>query len=553
MKAAKFIFKKIFSIYLVLIIVLSVIINILIGSKEVYASYTQYKKTGIDEFPESYQTYLRQLAELHPNWNFTAFYTGITWNEFMNNESSLGGSKYTHGQNTVISSADPLWKDSCGVVKSGYACASPDIIAYFADPRNFLTETGIFQFLEMSYNSSVHTKAGVESIIRNTFMDTSVSVSGEEIETSVKAKIKEEYILVTPGTTYQEIATALEIENYEIKDNNNSIVSNTEKALTGNVFTKIINLANENTINENTNAENNVDGNNIIENTLQNNISYTMVVLGDVNGDGEVKSTDYMKIKNYIMGETELSDIQKLAADVNNDEQVKSTDYMKIKSYIMGDSGISVKKVENVVNEQISYADIIMRAGEESGISPYSIAIKIIQEVGRQGSNSVYGTYPGYEGYYNFYNIGAYDSGNAIENGLRYAKEKGWDSQYKSIIEGAKYMSDSYISVGQNTAYFYKFDVIDGANSVFWHQYMTNIQDPSSQAKILYNTYAKNELLDLSLNFLIPVYDDMPDKCKLPGAIDSNSPTSYYVNGTGVNLRQSATVNSASIRNTFIK
>ena len=50
--------------------------------------------------------------------------------------------------------------------------------------------------------------------------------------------------------------------------------------------------------------------------------------------------------------------------------------------------------------------------------------IKIFQEVGRNGSNSVTGTYPGYEGYYNFFNFGAYDGGNAIENGLKYAKEK---------------------------------------------------------------------------------------------------------------------------------
>ena len=217
MKTAKNLIKRVFSMYLVLIIVLSVIINIVIGYNEVQAvTYTQYKKTGIDEFPESYQTHLRELAELHPNWNFTAFYTGISWNDFMNNESSLGGSKYSHGKNTIINSADSLWKDSCGVVRSGYACASPDIIAYFADPRNFLTETGAFQFLEMSYNSDVHVKSGVESIIKNTFMDASVNISGEKKEINVKAKIKDKYILVTPGTTYKEIASTLGIDNYKI-------------------------------------------------------------------------------------------------------------------------------------------------------------------------------------------------------------------------------------------------------------------------------------------------------------------------------------------------
>ena len=68
---------------------------------------------------------------------------------------------------------------------------------------------------------------------------------------------------------------------------------------------------------------------------------YTVAVLGDVNGDGEVKSTDYMAIKNVIMGTKELTNLEKIAADVNNDGNIKSTDYMKIKSYIMGSSEIN--------------------------------------------------------------------------------------------------------------------------------------------------------------------------------------------------------------------
>lgn len=70
------------------------------------------------------------------------------------------------------------------------------------------------------------------------------------------------------------------------------------------------------------------------------NDTYTISVLGDVNGDGEVKSTDYMAIKNVIMGTKELSDLAKSAADVNNDGNIKSTDYMKIKNYIMGNTEI---------------------------------------------------------------------------------------------------------------------------------------------------------------------------------------------------------------------
>jgi rhamnose utilization protein RhaD (predicted bifunctional aldolase and dehydrogenase) len=46
---------------------------------------TQQIKTGIENFPKTYQTYLKELKELHPNWNFDAYYTGIEWNESRSN------------------------------------------------------------------------------------------------------------------------------------------------------------------------------------------------------------------------------------------------------------------------------------------------------------------------------------------------------------------------------------------------------------------------------------------------------------------------------------
>ncbi len=73
-----------------------------------------------------------------------------------------------------------------------------------------------------------------------------------------------------------------------------------------------------------------------------NNKTYTIVVKGDTNGDGQIKATDYMRIKNYIMDSSKLTDAQKSAADVNKDGQIKATDYMKIKNYIMGTSNIEI-------------------------------------------------------------------------------------------------------------------------------------------------------------------------------------------------------------------
>ncbi len=506
--------KKVLAIQIVCILMLSMVFNILVVSNNAYAAtYTQSKKTGIEAFPESYKKYLNKLKELHPNWNFTAFNTGISWNEFISKETE------SHLRNTVHNSSDIAWKDSCGQVASGYACASDQIVAYFADPRNFMTESGIFQFLEMSYNSSIHTKQGVQSLLKGSFMENDAIILGGESEVEVKAKIEEKYIIVTPQTKNEDVAKTLEIEKYKITDAKGKTVSNTANAATGYIFT-------DTTYNK----------------------SYTMIVLGDVNGDGEIEALDYIRVRNYIAGRTKMDELAKLAADVNRDGEIEALDYIRLRNHIAGRTKISVITINKTDKKTMPYSEIIIQAAKESGISPYSIAIKIFQEVGRKGSNSVTGKYPGYEGYYNFFNYGAYDGGNAIENGLKYAKEKGWNSPYISIIEGAKLMADSYISVGQNTAYFYKFDVIeDGKNGTFWHQYMTNVQDPSSQAKTLYNTYATNNLLDLSLNFVIPVFNDMPNVCSMPSGINANDSTSYYVNGTGVNLRKSPTTSSDSI------
>ena len=63
---------------------------------------------------------------------------------------------------------------------------------------------------------------------------------------------------------------------------------------------------------------------------------YEVVIYGDVNGDGKIAATDYVKIKNSIMGTNQLSGVYSEAADVDRNGFVKATDYVKIKNNIMG-------------------------------------------------------------------------------------------------------------------------------------------------------------------------------------------------------------------------
>lgn len=327
------------------------------------ATVSQQVKSGIENFPKSYQDKLLALKELHPNWNFEAYYTGIDWNELIKNETGMT----LHRRSVVPAYSSDLWKCKECEKSNGWTCASEEIVKYFIDPRNFLNEVNIFQFEELSFNKKVHTLASVKTSVKNTFLANSVTYYDEE---------------------------------------------------------------------------------------QKKNVTRT-------------------------------------------------------------------------------YSDIIMEVAEKTNISPFHIKSKIIQEVGAQGSASVSGTYPGYENYYNFFNYGAHDTGDPVANGLEFAKEKGWNTPYKAILGGAQLIGSAYIEQGQNTSYFFKFDVVGDRilkagepvytvndTSFYRHQYMTNIMDPYSQSSSVYNMYAQNGNLEANLNFIIPVYENM-------GTQYNKKPTKY--------------------------
>ena len=65
-------------------------------------------------------------------------------------------------------------------------------------------------------------------------------------------------------------------------------------------------------------------------------ISYTVVVSGDINGDGDVKASDLSRLKNSLIGRTELEGAYKEAADTNGDGNLKASDLSKLKRMIVG-------------------------------------------------------------------------------------------------------------------------------------------------------------------------------------------------------------------------
>lgn len=63
------------------------------------------KLEGIENFPNSYQPYLKELVKKHPNWKFTALYTNLDWNYVISQENVFG-------KNLVPKNYSDSWKNT---------------------------------------------------------------------------------------------------------------------------------------------------------------------------------------------------------------------------------------------------------------------------------------------------------------------------------------------------------------------------------------------------------------------------------------------------------
>ncbi len=64
--------------------------------------------------------------------------------------------------------------------------------------------------------------------------------------------------------------------------------------------------------------------------------SLTIIVAGDVDGNGKVDTTDYLRIKAKFNGTYDLSGYEFIAGDVCADEKIDTTDYLRIKGAFLG-------------------------------------------------------------------------------------------------------------------------------------------------------------------------------------------------------------------------
>ena len=116
-------------------------------------------------FPSSYWGGLCTLKERHPNWQFVALQTGIDWSYAVERESSCGKSY-------IQTSNEEFMDRSCNNQygwDSSWKNASQKALAYYMDPRNFLSDRFIFQFDYLKYSTTLtaYYPNSVRGIINN--------------------------------------------------------------------------------------------------------------------------------------------------------------------------------------------------------------------------------------------------------------------------------------------------------------------------------------------------------------------------------------------------
>lgn len=446
-------------------------------------------------FPESYRQGLRELHAQYPNWVFIAQHTGIDWNTAIENESVIT-------RNLVASSSISSWKSTQagaynwdtstwnGFDGASWVQASPDIIRYYMDPRNFLNEKYIFQFLLQSYNASAHTAAGLESMVKGTFLESTASgtvstggTTGGTVTPSGSGSGSQEF---GPGTSLSSGGSAGNSgQTTEIGPGGGNVTVVPETSKT--------------------------------EGSGQNSdVSF------EAPGGGGNTNPDVSLVgPQASVSPNRTSLLGEIGPGIAL-EGPGSGGVINAGSQGPGESSSGGSSSSTPSSGSRSYVDIIMDAGVQSGVNPYVLAAMIIQEQGNAGTSPmISGRVSGYEGIYNFFNVEAYETSSMskVAKGLSYAAQSGsysrpWNSVEKSIIGGAVNYGDNYVKAGQDTFYLKKFNV-QGTN-MYKHQYMTNVQGAASEGAKMAEAYT-DAVKQTALEFKIPVYNNMPEQaCPRP-------------------------------------
>ena len=488
-------------------------------------------KLSAEGFPESYKNGLRQLHAQYPNWVFKAKKTGLDWNTVIENEALLGRNLVSSGSISSWKSVESgayNWDNSTwtGFDGSNWVAASEDIIRYYMDPRNFLDDTYVFQFLSHEYNSSTQTRDGLAKMVEGSFLSGTTDSTGTGSSTGSTGASGPSGSSGSSGGVSKDGPGRSQGKDQDVNHgpgvSGSSRNSGSPAGSTGEVSLEAphasVTPRNHNLVmtgigvgeapgssSQNTGAPSGPSGSNAPSSSGSPNTGGPGVSSGSGGSDSNVSVGQAPESGGQASGTG--------SSQTSGPSGSSSSQNAGPSSGPSSSGSSSGTPSSNTGSGSKLYVDIIMDAAAQSGVSPYVLAAMILQEQGTNGGSPlISGNYSGYPGYYNFFNVEAYQSGSmsAIQTGLRYASQSGsygrpWDTVEKSIIGGAQNYGDNYVKAGQNTFYLKKFNV-QGSN-LYKHQYMTNIQGAASEAERLSKAYSS--VKDSALEFQIPVYNNM--------------------------------------------
>ncbi len=126
-------------------------------------------------FPSSYHDALKLLHSAYPNWEFVPDPVNLTFAEAVAQQCANMRKQVQVSSKSVswraMTSGSYDWSKKAWIQDNGaWTGASRETIAYYMDPRNFLTSGTIFQFMQQTYTSQT-TENDVKEVIKGTFME----------------------------------------------------------------------------------------------------------------------------------------------------------------------------------------------------------------------------------------------------------------------------------------------------------------------------------------------------------------------------------------------
>ena len=120
-------------------------------------------------FDETYKKWLRAVHESHPNWTFSSLKTNLDFNTSIAREKYASSIYYT----CAACRETPYYE-----TEKNWYIANDQTVGYFLDPRNFLDETSILMFEDLSFSNN-YTEETVKSVLKGTFMENTDPIDHE--------------------------------------------------------------------------------------------------------------------------------------------------------------------------------------------------------------------------------------------------------------------------------------------------------------------------------------------------------------------------------------